>query len=52
MLTTREVAKFLKVSEHSVRLFITSGKLKAYKVGRRWKVYEADLNEFVKGASS
>ncbi|HYE86528.1 MAG TPA: helix-turn-helix domain-containing protein [Vicinamibacterales bacterium] len=49
MLSVRQCAERLNLSEQAVRRFITSGRLKASKVGR-WRVAEADLVAFLAGA--
>ena len=47
LLTLKEVAKVLRVSERSVFRYIHGGKLKATKIGY-WRISEADLKEFLK----
>jgi excisionase family DNA binding protein len=42
-LTTREVAKLLRLSEEAVRRQIRSGKIRAAKVGRQWLVPGAEV---------
>jgi len=46
LLTIREVAEILRVSERSVNRYIEAGKLKASKIGQ-WRIKESDLNEFL-----
>jgi excisionase family DNA binding protein len=46
LLTIKEVAKYLRVSERSVLRYIEAGRLVAVKVGY-WRVKEKDLNEFI-----
>ena len=46
LLTIREVAKILRVSERSVNRYIEAGKLKASKIGQ-WRIKQSDLNEFL-----
>ena len=48
MLTLREIEKELKVERKTLLRWIHAGKLKAYMVGSRWRVYEQDLEEFIK----
>ena len=50
-LTTKEVAKFLRVSERSIFRYIHSGRLKAAKVGY-WRISEKDLQFFIKASSN
>lgn len=47
LLTVREVAERLKLTEKSVRRYISEGKLPAVKLGRVLRVREADLETFV-----
>ncbi len=46
LLTIKEVAKYLRVSERSVLRYIEAGRLKAIKVGW-WRVKESDLKKFL-----
>ncbi len=46
LLTIREVANHLRVSERSVLRYIEAGKLKATKIGY-WRIYEKDLSDFI-----
>jgi len=46
LLTIKEVAEYLRVSERSVLRYIEAGRLKAIKVGY-WRVSEKDLAEFI-----
>lgn len=50
-LTTKEVAKLLRVSERSIFRYIHSGRLKATKVGY-WRISEKDLEGFIRGNSN
>jgi excisionase family DNA binding protein len=47
LLTIKEVAKILRVSERSVNRYIESGKLRASKIGQ-WRIKESDLERFLK----
>jgi len=51
LLTIREVAEFLRVSERSVLRYIEAGRLKASKVGW-WRVLQSDLDDFLKKTSN
>ena len=51
LLTIREVANYLRVSERSVLRYIEAGRLKASKVGW-WRVMQSDLDEFLKRTSN
>lgn len=46
LLTLKEVATFLRVSERSIFRYIHSGKLKASKIGY-WRISEKDLKDFL-----
>lgn len=46
LLTTKEVAALLKKSPIWVRREVRSGRLRAVKVGREWRVREEDLALF------
>lgn len=45
--TPKEAAAILKVSERTVNEWLRSGKLKASKIGRQWRITETQLNEFL-----
>ncbi len=47
LFTVREVAKKLKLTDKSVRRYISQGKLKAIKLGRVLRIREADVEEFL-----
>ena len=47
LLTLKEVAEILRVSERSVFRYIHGGKLKATKIGY-WRILEKDLNNFLR----
>lgn len=51
LLTIKEVAKFLRVSERSVNRYIESGRLRASKIGQ-WRIKESDLEKFLKENSN
>ena len=42
-----EAAQRLGCHDETIRRYIRRGKLKAYKKGREYRIYETDLNEFV-----
>lgn len=50
MLTVKEIAENLSVSDRTVRLWIESGKLKGYKFGKDYRVEPSDFKEFVEQA--
>lgn len=41
--TIKELAEFLKVNEATIRRAIDSGKLKALKVGKSWRVEKEEV---------
>lgn len=48
ILTIKQVAERLKVSERTIRNWIDKGDLKAYRFGLQYRIDETDLNEFIK----
>jgi len=51
LLTVKEVANYLRVSERSVLRYIEAGRLKASKVGW-WRIKQSDLDNFLKETSN
>ena len=49
LLEVHEVAYQLKCSQETVRRFIRDGKLKAKRLGWRWRIKPADLEAFIDG---
>ena len=47
--TPKELAEFLKISEQTVKRAIKSGKLKALKVARDWRIERNEVIKWVKG---
>lgn len=52
LFTTEEVAEILKVDVESVRRFISSERITAFKVGREWRIKEEDLTKFIDSNSN
>ena len=50
LLTLKEVADILRVSERSVTRYIEAKRLKASKIGQ-WRIKESDLNDFINNSS-
>ncbi len=50
-LTIEKVAKRLQVGERTVYRYIEAKKLKATKIGR-WRIYEEDLQDFIRRSSN
>ena len=46
LLTIKEVAKILRVSERSINRYIESGRLRASRIGQ-WRIKESDLDVFL-----
>ena len=46
-LTVEEVSEKIKVHQNTIRIWIREGRLKAIKVGTRWKVSELSLDNFL-----
>jgi excisionase family DNA binding protein len=51
LLTIKEVAKILRVSERSVNRYIEAGRLRASRIGQ-WRIKESDLEKFLKENSN
>lgn len=51
LLTIKEVADFVRVSERSVLRYIEAGRLVATKVGN-WRIKQSDLEKFLEKTSS
>ena len=49
--TLAEVQEILKVTQRTVYNYINSGKLKAVKMGKYWRVRHEDLDAFLTGAT-
>ena len=50
VLTIAEIAEQLRVSNRTVRNWIDSGKLKAFKFGLQYRINKADFEEFIKNS--
>lgn len=50
MLTIRDVAARLQVSDKTVSRWIQHGELTAYQLGRQWRIAEKDLEAFIRAA--
>ena len=46
LLTIKEVAEILRVSERSVNRYIESGRLRASRIGQ-WRIKQSDLDKFL-----
>ena len=52
MYTVYEVAKTLKLDAETIRRYINREKIRAYKIGKEWRVKESDLLEFIERQSN
>lgn len=50
--TSKEVAEILKLSNYTIGDYIRSGKLKAIKFGRVWRISENQLKQFLESKQS
>lgn len=51
LLTIKEVAEILRVSERSVNRYIEAGRLRASRIGQ-WRIKQSDLEKFLKENSN
>ena len=49
ILNTKEACDYLKISRPTFLKYIAAGKIKAQKIGSGWKVFKAELDQFVRG---
>ena len=47
LLEVHEVSRILNLSRQSIYVLIRSGKLRAYRIGRRWMFEERDIRTFM-----
>jgi len=47
LLEVREVSQILCLSRQSIYALVRSGKLRAYRIGRRWMFEERDIRAFL-----
>jgi len=47
-LTLKEVAAMYRVSRQSVWYWARSGKLKALRIGKQYRIYPSDLKKFIR----
>lgn len=48
VLTVKQLAEFLQVSERTIKRAIKEGDLKAFKVGRDWRIEKERVIEWLK----
>lgn len=51
-ISVSRVAVRLDVSERTARRLIETGDLKAHRIGRQWRVFAADLQDYLDGQSN
>lgn len=47
ILTVKQLAEFLQVTELTIRRAINAGELKAFKVGREWRIERERVLEWI-----
>ncbi|MGF7186745.1 excisionase family DNA binding protein [Desulfitispora alkaliphila] len=47
IMTISQVAKYLQISEITTYKLVKEEKIKAFKIGRHWRVKKEDLNKFI-----
>ena len=50
--TTGELAEMWKTKNETIRRLIHNGNLKAFKVGRNWRIKEEDVKEYMKNTQA
>ena len=50
--TIEETTQILKVTQRTIYNFISSGQLKAVKIGKYWRIKHADLQDFIENGGS
>jgi len=50
--TVKEVMELLNMCDETIYRYIRSGKLKATRLGKQWRINENNLNELMQGGSS
>jgi len=48
ILTTKELAKYLKLTEVTIYKYVKEGKIPAHKVGSRWRFDKDQIDELLK----
>lgn len=46
----KEVAQILRVTDRTLYSYVKDGKIKATKIGNRWKIAEEDIKAFIVGS--
>jgi excisionase family DNA binding protein len=48
ILSIKEAAEFMNISWHGIYFAIMNGRLAAFKMGKNWKIYQDDLEKYIK----
>lgn len=48
LLTIKEAAEYLRISEVTLKRHLYSGKLKGLKAGRQWRIRKSDIEEYLR----
>ena len=51
ILTTKELAKYLKLTEVTVYKYVKEGKIPARRIGSRWRFDKGQIDEFLRDES-
>lgn len=49
LLSPGDIARMLQLHERTVQLFLKQGKIKGMKVGRKWRAYRTDVEDYLAG---
>ena len=49
VLTTDEAIEYLKISKPTFLKYIRSGRIRAIKAGKGWRILQSELNRFLRG---
>ena len=49
IMNTQEACQYLKISRPTFLKYITSGKIKAQKIGSGWRVFKSELDRLIRG---
>jgi len=52
ILTLKEGAEYLKISEQVLRLLISTKQIKAKRVGRQWRIFKKTLDDYMQSGES
>ena len=52
ILTAKEVAEYLQLTEITIYKYVTEGKIPGYKIGSRWRFEKEKIDELLKSGNS